>query len=230
MNINRNTVSQVIAENINSLYKRIEVAANRSGRNKQDIKIIAVSKNFSADYIRAAYKCGLRDFGENRLQEAINKFPEIMDIRNVLTMHFIGHLQTNKVKTVIELFDIIHSIDSVHLADKVSQRSFKKTPVFLEVNVSGEHTKYGFLPEQLEYAVSKISTMPNLVIMGFMTVAPIANNPEDVRPIFKKLKQLNDLYKFKELSMGMSDDFEVAIEEGATMIRIGRAIFGERSK
>lgn len=230
MNNNRNIISQVIAGNINSVYRRIEVAAKRSNRDKKEIKIIAVSKNFSADYIKSAYEYGLRDFGENRIQEAASKFPKIVDIRNSLTLHFIGHLQTNKVKTAIDLFDMIHSIDSVYLAEKVSQRSLKKVPVFIEVNVSGEKTKYGLLPDQLDDAVNKISALPNLEIMGFMTVAPSVNNPEDARPIFRKLKQLNDLYNFKELSMGMSDDFEIAIEEGSTMIRIGRAIFGERSK
>ncbi|MBN1374634.1 MAG: YggS family pyridoxal phosphate-dependent enzyme [Dehalococcoidia bacterium] len=206
----------------------MEAAASRSGRDVEKIRLIAVSKNFSAAAIHAAYCCGLKDFGENRVQEAQSKTLEIADIRNGLTLHLIGHLQTNKVRDTLKVFDIIHSVDSIHLANEISKRATGKVPVLIEVNVAKEVTKYGLSAGDLIKTVDAIGKLPDLEISGLMTVAPYVEDPEEVRPVFRELKNLNDCLGFKQLSMGMTDDFEVAIEEGATMIRVGRAIFGER--
>lgn len=199
----------------------------RCNRSAAEIKVIGVTKNFPATVIQVAYQCGLRDFGENRVQEAEIKYRDLGDIGPVV-WHMVGHLQGNKVKAALEIFDVIHSVDSIKLARVINEHAGKIIPVFIEVNVGGEATKYGFTVDQVQDAVKSISTLGNLKIMGLMTVAPPADNLEEVRPVFRKLKQLNASFGFNELSMGMTDDFEVAIEEGATMIRIGRAIFGER--
>ena len=226
--IDKDVLQQEVAANVTSVKKRIEVAAARSHRDSGDVRLIAVSKNFPAAVVRAAYACGLRDFGENRVQEAEAKYGELADIRGEMMLHMVGHLQTNKVKDALKLVDIIHSVDSVKLAQEISSRAVKKVPVLIEVNVAGEESKYGLSGGQLKDVIIAIGDLPNIEIKGLMTVAPYVEDPEEVRPVFSRLKRLNDSFGFKELSMGMTDDFEVAIEEGATMIRIGRAIFGER--
>ena len=141
----------------------------------------------------------------------------------------IGHLQSNKVKTALEIFDVIQSVDSLALANIINKKATGKIPVLLEINIAGEPAKYGFSPEEIVPAFEQISQLPNLDIKGLMTVAPAVSNPEDARPIFRRLKLMADAFHLEHISMGMSDDFEVAVEEGATMVRIGRAIFGERS-
>ena len=226
--IDKDVLQQEVAANVTSVKKRIEVAAARSHRDSGDVRLIAVSKNFPAAVVRAAYACGLRDFGENRVQEAEAKYGELADIRGEMMLHMVGNLQTNKVKDALKLVDIIHSVDSVKLAQEISSRAVKKVPVLIEVNVAGEESKYGLSGGQLKDVIIAIGDLPNIEIKGLMTVAPYVEDPEEVRPVFSRLKRLNDSFGFKELSMGMTDDFEVAIEEGATMIRIGRAIFGER--
>lgn len=227
-NLNFDVFTRNIAANVASIQRRMQSAAACSGRNVGEIKLIAVSKNFPAAAIRAAYACGLRDFGENRVQEAKSKSQELADIRGDITMHMIGHLQTNKVRDALELFDIIHGVDSVHLAAEISRRAACVVPVLIELNIAGEESKFGLAGKQLKEIVEAVGVLPNIEVKGLMTVAPHVEDPEEVRPVFAELKKLNDSFGFKQLSMGMTDDFEVAIEEGATMIRVGRAIFGER--
>jgi hypothetical protein len=144
----------------------------------------------------------------------------------------VGHLQTNKVKTVLGLFDIIQSVDSLHLAQEISRRAPQsvRVPVLLEVNVAGEATKYGFAPDELPAAAGQARALPGLEVRGLMTVAPVAGDPQEARPVFRRLRSLAESLDLRELSMGMSDDFQVAVEEGATIVRVGRAIFGERSQ
>jgi PLP dependent protein len=218
-----------IEGNVKILRDRIEKACHRSNRDVSEVKLIAVAKNFDSHAVRAALDCGLRDFGENRVQEALSKYGELADIRSRIALHYIGHLQSNKIRDALQIIDIIHSIDTVHLAELISQKAGRPVPAFLQVNLAGEHAKYGFSREELDTAVGTISALPNIVILGLMTIAPITNEAEEIRPLFASLRVLNSAYGFKELSMGMTDDFEVAVEEGATMIRIGRAIFGARS-
>jgi len=218
-----------IGRNIEILRERIESACRRCNRDISEVKLIAVAKNFDSLAVRAAFDCGLSDFGENRVQEAISKYADLADIRKKLTLHYIGHLQSNKVRDALSIVDIIHSIDTVRLAALLSEKAGNQVPVLLEVNLAGEQTKYGFSREELDRAVETISALPNIKMLGLMTIAPVFSNAEDARPVFAALKSLNSGYGFEELSMGMTDDFEVAIEEGATMIRIGRAIFGARS-
>jgi pyridoxal phosphate enzyme (YggS family) len=189
---------------------------------------VAVTKGVEASAIRTAFDCGIRNFGENRVQEAEWKIGQLADLKPNVTWHMVGHLQSNKAKTTIELFDIIHSIDSVRLAEILSRRAEKTFPVLLEVNVSGEVTKGGFSVGEIAVAVEDIRQLPDLKVIGLMTIAPFMAEAEEVRPVFRKLRELRDSLRLEHLSMGMTDDFEVAVEEGATMLRIGRAIFGER--
>ena len=218
-----------IGRNIEILRERIESACRRCNRDISEVKLIAVAKNFDSLAVRAAFDCGLSDFGENRVQEAISKYADLADIRKKLTLHYIGHLQSNKVRDALSIVDIIHSVDTVRLAALLSEKAGNRVPVLLEVNLAGEQTKYGFSRGELDRAVETISALPNIKMLGLMTVAPVISSAEDARPVFAALRSLNSGYGFEELSMGMTDDFEVAIEEGATMIRIGRAIFGARS-
>ena len=218
-----------IGRNIEILRDRIENACRKGNRDISEVKLIAVAKNFNSLAVREAFDCGLSDFGENRVQEAISKYADLADIRKKLTLHYIGHLQSNKVRDALSIVDIIHSVDTVRLAALLSEKAGNRVPVLLEVNLAGEQTKYGFSRGELDRAVETISALPNIKMLGLMTVAPVISSAEDARPVFAALRSLNSGYGFEELSMGMTDDFEVAIEEGATMIRIGRAIFGARS-
>jgi len=217
-----------IAANIREVQKRIARACERSRRSPGDITLVVVTKEVGVSAIRAAFDCGIRDFGENRVQEAEDKIVQLSDIRSEVTWHMVGHLQSNKARTAVDLFDIIHSVDSVRLTEVLSRRVEKAFPVLLQVNVSGEATKSGFTVNEVGMAVEEIRRLPNLKVVGLMTIAPLAVDPEEVRPVFRKLRELRDYLGLGHLSMGMTDDFEVAIEEGASMIRIGRAIFGER--
>ena len=222
-------MQQSIGRNIGTLLSRIAEACRRGRRDVAEVKLIAVAKNFDAGIVRAAFDCGLRDFGENRIQEAAGKYSELTDERGHLTLHFIGHLQGNKAGDALQTVDIIHSIDTMRIAGLLSGKAGMPLPVFLQVNLAGEQTKYGFCRDELDRAVESISALPNIGILGLMTIAPYCSDAEQARPLFAALRGLNSGYGFKQLSMGMTDDFEVAIEEGATMIRIGRAIFGQRS-
>lgn len=189
---------------------------------------MAVTKGVSPTVIKDAYDHGIRHFGENMVQEAQGKVAQLGSFRPYITWHMVGHLQSNKARKALEIFDIIHSVDSVRLAEILSRRAEKIVPILLQVNVSGEVTKSGFSTGEVADALRRISQLANLRVVGLMTIAPLSAHPEDVRPIFRRLRELRDRLGLEHLSMGMSGDFEVAIEEGATIVRIGRAIFGER--
>lgn len=217
-----------VAQRLEQVRERIAAACQRAGRSPREVSIVAVAKGFPPEAIREAWEAGVRHLGENRVQEALAKRPHLQDLP--LTWHMVGHLQTNKVKAALELFDIIQSVDSLRLAQELDRRASRPMPVLLEVNVAGEASKFGFSPDELSQAWPRLRDLPNLEVRGLMTVAPIADDPEAVRPVFRRLREMAEALGLRELSMGMSDDFEVAIEEGATMVRLGRAIFGERPR
>jgi pyridoxal phosphate enzyme (YggS family) len=217
-----------ISANLRDVQGRIFKACERSHRSPDEIKLVVVTKEVGVSAIRAAFDCGVRDFGENRVQEAEDKIAQLSDLKHDVTWHMIGHLQSNKARTAVELFDIIHSIDSVKLAEILSRRVERSFPILLQVNVPGEATKSGFAVDEVVVAAEEIRRLPNLKVMGLMTIAPLVVDPEEVRPVFRKLRDLRDSLGLEHLSMGMTDDFEVAVEEGATMLRLGRVIFGER--
>ncbi|HDN79814.1 MAG TPA: YggS family pyridoxal phosphate-dependent enzyme [Chloroflexi bacterium] len=228
-----------IEANLRRVRERIAEAALRKGRRPEDITLVAVTKTIDPERILIAARLGVKHFGENRVQEALRKIPVVNQaLGTPPTWHMVGHLQTNKVRKALGIFDFIHSVDSVRLAREINKRAGRESkviPILLEVNISGEATKFGFAPEEVEDAVREILSFPNLSVQGLMTIAPIVNDPEEARPFFRRLRELRDYLAeqfpqidWKHLSMGMTDDFEVAIEEGATMVRLGRAIFGER--
>ena len=219
------TITARIAE----ARERISAACARSGRSPGDVTIVAVTKGFSPDAVREAVAAGIRDIGENRVQEAEGKRAALADLPGDVRWHMIGHLQTNKVQTALTLFDTIQSVDSLHLAVAVSRRAPALVSAFLEVNVAGEASKAGFSLAELPNAYETIARLPGLELLGLMTVASIAASPEEARPVFRTLAEQARQRGLKELSMGMSDDYEVAVEEGATHVRLGRALFGERS-
>ena len=222
------TVAVDIGANIEEVKLRIVRACERVGRSPDAVTIVAVTKMVEPSAVATAFKLGIRHFGENRVQEAERKIKQLTWLEPHPTWHLVGHLQTNKVKVAMELFDIIHSIDSFRLAEVISRRTETTLPVLLEVNVSGEASKGGFSVVEVAPALEAISRLPRLEIKGLMTIAPMVADAEQVRPVFQKLCSLRDSFGLEHLSMGMTDDFEVAVEEGATLVRIGRAIFGER--
>lgn len=225
-----------IKNNLDDIYSRIKVAAEKSGRKADDIKLIAVTKTIDVDRIKNVYEYGIFDMGENRVQELLEKYDKL---DQSCRWHLIGHLQTNKVKYIIDKVQLIHSVDSLELAKEIDLRAGKlnkKVDILLQVNVSGEESKFGISPDQVQEYVEKISRFTNISLRGMMTIAPYAHNSEDIRPIFKKLyniyidikKEKIDNVSMDYLSMGMSNDFELAIEEGANIVRIGTSIFGMR--
>jgi pyridoxal phosphate enzyme (YggS family) len=218
----------IIAERVERVGERVEAACRRSGRSPEAVTLVAVTKGVAAQAIRQAVAAGIVHLGENRVQEAEAKRPALADLEAGVRWHMVGHLQTNKVKTAIELFDIIHSVDSLRLAEAISKRATKAVPVFLEVNLSAEPSKYGFALNELPRQHEAISSLPNIDLRGLMTIAPQLPSAEAMRPVFSRLRNAAESLRLHELSMGMSDDFEVAVEEGATCVRVGRAIFGER--
>jgi hypothetical protein len=218
-----------IEQNLQKIQKRIKTACEKAGRSPDEVTLVAVSKTVGADVIEAAFNAGLRHFGESRVQEAASKIEQIQRFKPDIVWHMVGHLQTNKAKTAASIFDIIHSVDSLKLAETLNDSSRKKLRVLIQVNVADEATKSGFALTEVNEAVRQIARLPNLEIEGLMTIAPLVSDTEEVRPVFRQLRQLRDALGLRHLSMGMTDDFEVAIEEGATLVRIGRAIFGERS-
>ena len=220
-----------IAERVEAVRLQIADACLRSGRSREEVTIVAVTKGFPPEAVREAFAAGLSHFGENRVQEAQAKVPLLAGLQPRPTWHMVGHLQTNKVKTALTLFDIIQSVDSLHLAQEISRRAPQsvRVPVLLEVNVAGEAAKCGFSPDELPAATEQVRALPGLEVRGLMTVAPMAGDPQEARPVFRHLRSLAESLDLRDLSMGMSDDFEVAVEEGATIVRVGRAIFGERS-
>jgi pyridoxal phosphate enzyme (YggS family) len=218
-----------LQNNLETARNRIAQACQRSGRSVDEVTLIAVTKTVDPPTLELAHRLGLRHFGENKVQEGEKKVRALYHLQPRPTWHMIGHLQSNKVKIALEVFDIIHSVDSIDLATDISRRTQKKTAVLLQVNVAAEATKRGFSLTEIGPAFEAITQLPNLEIQGLMTVAPLVRDPNLVRPVFRKLRDLKDSFHLTHLSMGMTDDFEVAIEEGATMIRLGRAIFGERN-
>jgi pyridoxal phosphate enzyme (YggS family) len=228
--------ADVIRNNLENVIRRINAAAARAGRDPSEIRLIGVTKTVEPDRIKAAYDCGIKDFGENRVQELCKK-TDILDID--CNWHLIGHLQTNKVKYIVDRVAMIHSLDSMELAEEISKRAEKAgrvIDVLVQVNVAGEATKFGIRPEDAAGFVKEVSRLGNIRVKGLMTIAPMCDDPEEVRWVFARLGKLRidisreniDNVDMACLSMGMSNDFEVAIEEGSNMVRIGTAIFGKR--
>lgn len=224
----------MLSARISSVFRKITYAALRVGRNPEEIKLVAVTKSQGIDKIIEAADLGLRIFGENRVQEAKSKIEKFKGFE--VEWHMIGHLQTNKAKDAVKLFNLIHSLDSEKLAitlSKEAEKINKVQRVLIQVKLSEEESKFGVREENLESLIKTCIELNNLKIEGLMTIPPYFSNPEDVRPYFRRMRQIRDFYLekypfLKELSMGMSHDFEVAVEEGATMVRIGTALFGQR--
>ena len=225
-----------IKENIENVERKIQAACDRSGRKREDVLLLAVSKTIDVPRIKEAVECGLTSLGENKVQEIMDKYEPMGE---GVKWHLIGHLQTNKVKYIIDKVELIHSVDSLKLAEEISKRAKAKgitANILLEINAAGEESKFGLKPEECEEAVREISILDNIKIRGLMTVAPNVENPEENRIYFKQMKQLLvdinvkkiDNVNMDVLSMGMTGDYEVAIEEGATIVRVGTGIFGAR--
>lgn len=232
--------AQEIRRNIEVLFDRVGRAAERGGRQPEDVTVVAVSKRFSIADIRFAYESGIRSFGENRVQELVEKVVQWASLYpdSDVNWHMVGHLQRNKVKDLLGHCSIFHGLDSLRLAEALDQRAGRESHIvecLVQVNVSGEDSKFGWDPAAVESAVGEILRYDHLRIAGLMTLARPVDDPEEVRPEFAKLRRLYERIQsslsvnFEVLSMGMSGDFEVAIEEGATHVRVGTAIFGERS-
>lgn len=230
-------VDSMIHENLAEVEERVVQACKRAGRNRDDVTLIAVSKTKPVEDVREAMADGIIDFGENKVQEIMDKYEAIPE---KLNWHMIGHLQRNKVKYIVDKVCLIHSVDSLRLAKQIDEEAKKKErvcPILIEVNVAGEDTKFGVSVEETEDLIREIAKLPNVQVKGLMTIAPFVDNPEDNRVHFKTLKNLLVDIKRKNidnvdmsiLSMGMTGDYEVAIEEGATMVRVGTGIFGKRN-
>ena len=230
-----------IAENLNTVRERIADAARCAARSPDDIALMAVTKTFGPDAIRAAYDAGQRLFGENRVQEFAEKAPALRDLSGA-SFHMIGHLQTNKAGKAVEVFSAVDSVDSLRLAQKLNAAAAglrKRLPVLIELNLGGEESKSGLNPVSLDFGalLESAARLDHLEFRGLMTVPPFTDDPEGSRPFFRRLREIRDniarrnlpAIRLDTLSMGMSHDFEVAIEEGATCVRLGSAIFGERT-
>jgi len=225
-----------IAANIASVRATIAEAARRVGRQPEKITLVAVSKTMPLALVQIAYTEGVTDFGENRVQDALPKIAALHPPG--LRWHMIGHVQTNKGQRVAEAFDTVQSVDRLHLAEILNRYAGargKPLPILLQVNVSGEASKEGMAPEETPALARQIATLPGLMVQGLMTIAPLAHSPEEARPTFRGLRLLSEQLRqavpeiaWQHLSMGMTDDYVIAIEEGATIVRVGRAIFGER--
>lgn len=232
-------LKDVLCDRLTQVIGRVNAAAVRSGRSPGDITTIAISKTHPSDRIRAAIACGVRDVGENRLQEAEPKIHEVG--RDGVRWHLVGHLQRNKARKAVRLFDVIHSLDSIELAQRLNrlcgEEQIKDLSVLLQVHLGGEESKAGIAEADVFDLAQSVRQCEKLKLIGLMSVPPYFDDPEKVRPFFRRLRTLRDELKQRrafagtdgELSMGMTHDFEIAIEEGATMIRIGTAIFGERT-
>jgi pyridoxal phosphate enzyme (YggS family) len=243
---------KIVGENLPRVRERVAHAAERCGRRAEEITVVAVTKTFPPEAIRAAHMLGLRHFGENRVQEWAGKRAQVADLG--ATWHLVGHLQSNKARKAVELFDAIDSVDSTVLAERLElicakrcggpQAGLRKLPILLEVRLAPEETKSGVEPEKVPGLAEKILSLPHLALRGLMCIPPFFDDPQGARPYFRRLRELRDALQrqfasvFQPppsnfqllLSMGMSHDFEVAIEEGATEIRLGTALFGERSR
>jgi pyridoxal phosphate enzyme (YggS family) len=216
-----------IRENTLRIFDQIHDAAERVGRDPASIKLIAVTKTVAVDGIREAVRAGVQNIGENRLQEALPKREQLSDLN--LTWHFIGHLQTNKARKAVENFDWIQCLDRLELAAKLNQAAAKPLPVLIEVKLHDEPNKSGMEEPDLPAFIEQLTNYPQLQLRGFMAVPPFFEDSEEVRPYFQRLRKLAERFRLSELSMGMSHDFRVAIEEGATMVRVGTALFGGRT-
>ncbi len=223
-----------ISDRLHCVREKIDAAAKHSGRHTSDIELVVISKMHPVEKLREALDAGATLFGESRLQEASIKIP-LLPART--RFHFIGHLQKNKVRKLLPLFELFHSVDSLELAlemERIATDLGLFPRVLLEVNIAAESSKYGLLPHDLERLLEKFLSLPRLQVEGFMTMAPLSENPETSRPIFSQLRILRDKLALQTgvplstLSMGMSNDYEVAVEEGATLVRVGSAIFGKR--
>jgi len=225
-----------IAENLERVRKQIVAASKKSGRNVDDLELVAISKTHDAVKVREAIEAEQSLFGESRVQEARVKIPELP---SNLRWHFVGHLQKNKIRHALPLFELIHSVDSLALAqdiNRIAEEDGLHPRVLLEVNVAGEGSKFGFTPEKLREDLENLLALPRLSILGLMTIPPIADEAEASRKYFVELRELRDRLQTEfhvdlaQLSMGMTQDFAIAVEEGATLVRVGTAIFGERSR
>lgn len=221
--------------NFAAVNEKLEAALNKSGRKREDLILLAATKTVDAETINYAISKGIDYIGENKVQELLSKERDIIGAHR----HFIGHLQTNKVKDIIDKVELIESVDSIKLAKEISKQAVKKEilmDVLIEINIGGEESKWGFVPEDAARAVEEIAKLPNIRVMGLMAIPPFCNNPEENRKYFRKMyklfidiqQQKIDNSNISILSMGMSDDFSVAVEEGATLIRLGTALFGRR--
>jgi pyridoxal phosphate enzyme (YggS family) len=225
-----------IEENLERVRSNIAAAAQKTGRPAEEIRLVAVSKTHPSESVREAHHAGQNLFGESRVQEARAKIPELP---SSLQWHFIGHLQKNKIRHALPLFELFHSVDSLALArdiNRIADEIGSRPRVLLEVNVSGEGSKFGFRPETLRAEIEHLLALPRLTIEGLMTIPPLAGDAEGSRKFFVQLRELRDALqtefhlRLAELSMGMTTDYPVAVEEGATLVRVGTAIFGERPK
>ena len=225
-----------IADNLERVREQIAQAAAKAGRDVKDVELVAISKTHPAQKVREAVEAGQTLFGESRVQEARAKIPELS---SNIRWHFVGHLQKNKVRQALPLFEMIHSVDSLTLAqdiNRIAEEEGLYPRVLLEVNVGGEGSKFGFAPDKLCKQMEELLALPRLSILGLMTIPPVAEQAEASRKYFVELRELRDRLQSEfrvdlaQLSMGMTQDFPVAIEEGATLVRVGTAIFGERSK
>ncbi|MBO7340645.1 MAG: YggS family pyridoxal phosphate-dependent enzyme [Lachnospiraceae bacterium] len=227
----------MIKENYFEVNEKVGKACDRAGRNRDGVTLIAVSKTKPLEDLREAYEAGARDFGENKVQELVDKIPQMP---NDVRWHMIGHLQRNKVKYIVDKVYMIHGVDSLRLGEEISKEAVKHgvtVRILIEVNVAGEDTKYGVSPEEAPQLAIGLSKLPGISLQGLMTIAPYVTDPEENRLIFAKLRQLAvdisekniDNVSMNVLSMGMTGDYEVAVEEGATFVRVGTGIFGERN-
>ena len=227
---------EMLKENLENVEEKIQEACRRSGRNREDITLIAVSKTKPTETLQHAYDLGVRVFGENKVQELSEKYDALPDD---IHWHMIGHLQRNKIKYIIGKTELIHSVDSFRLAEAIEKEAAKRNltvDVLMEVNIAREESKFGLLPEEVDEFIEKVQKLPHLQVKGLMTIAPFVENPEENREVFAQLKKLSVDIATKNahnitmsiLSMGMTNDYQIAIEEGATMIRVGTGIFGAR--
>jgi pyridoxal phosphate enzyme (YggS family) len=216
-----------IRENVAAVEARIAAACARAGRSRDDVTLVGVSKTFPADAVDEAIAAGIAHVGENRVQEARDKRPLV---HGSVRWHLIGHLQSNKAKDAIRLFDVIESVDSLELAEKLAKAAAaagKRQELLVQINVGDEPQKSGIATAEVDAIVKQIVALDSVDVRGLMAIPP-AGEPEDARPFFRELRAMRDTLGLRELSMGMSEDFEIAIEEGSTMVRVGRAIFGSR--
>lgn len=217
----------MLAERLAEVENRLTRACEKAGRKREEVLLLAVTKVFPASAIAEAYALGMREFGENYVQEFEGKYPEVQGLAGA-RFHLIGHLQSNKSRKAAELFDCIHTIDSPKLARRIAEAAQSRKDVYLEVKLSEEDSKHGCAPEDLPALVEAVQALPQLQLRGLMTMPPWDEDAEKARPYFARLRLLAERFGLRELSMGMSNDLEVAVEEGSTLVRVGTALFGSR--